>query len=455
VGQKLVENSIVELKESYREANSGSSLSDLTKTPLDSSGYDYYTYYNDNKITNELAYMVGNKIIVKESEYDYSSKYDSSINTLLSQSQALKTEKTSKEYNYKGGSSVGTPAVSTSYTYKNLTQRVPGYYYGYYVGNYYYRGTKTAASYNTGEDVVVETRVDKIIDYVDNDLVFKPEENKLSQGSSNTNAFTTYSIPEITEKGLLKGILGSSSLSASIRTNAISDSEQDYVRYDWNNNISSDYNNLAFSVEDSANGNNTLYKYLTNKKAMISVPINESNIYNTGLKQDLNGDNKYTNINLNILANPFDGNESTYLTQVANNLYYIDLQASRTLSSEDSAGIQLENLSEIIKVSNNVGRKVDVTSSSSASGYLGNTTEAINTLYGSSTAVALSRELDTDFSEYVTFSPPTGLSKGEIAKLNVENNIVKIVEIVIAVLVIIFVLIFVIIKFKNRKKFYR
>ena len=50
-------------------------------------------------------------------------------------------------------------------------------YYGYYLGNNYYKGTPGS------NDVVAQLKIDNILDYVDNNLVFKPDEHEGKWGA--------------------------------------------------------------------------------------------------------------------------------------------------------------------------------------------------------------------------------------------------------------------------------
>jgi hypothetical protein len=320
--------------------------------------------------------------------------YDYSTSSIYKESQNIKSASPSGVYKYLGGSTykddnnvtytIGSSDTSKSYTYRNLKIQNANYYVGYYMGNIYYNGVKS------DNDVKVETRVDQYVDYVDQDLVFKTNDNENDEGNI---TYLTYSISEIASKGLMSGVTSS--------TNEITDGEKAYC--DLNNEVN---NNLAFSIEDGT-VNSKLYKYL----------------YASSL---------------------YDGD-------IENSLYMIDLEASRTLSSESLNGVIIDNLAEIVKVSNTVGRKAYVIRNSST-GYIGDSAKQIGA-YSTKLEAGL-LETDTDFTEYVTFSPPTGLSKVELVKLEVENNVVRTVEIVIAILVLVTSGIS-IIRISRKKKFYK
>jgi hypothetical protein len=136
-------------------------------------------------------------------------------------------------------------------------------------------------------------------------------------------------------------------------------------------------------------------------------------------------------------------------------LYIITLQASRTLSSEaDLDGVTIDNLAEIVKISNTVGRKAYIVNSSdSLAGYIGNSTKNIDKVHGNILLAA--KESDTDFTEFVTFSPPTGLSQIEVIALDRMNNVTKYVAVGILTLIVVLGTSYVGIQFARRKKFYK
>lgn len=268
------------------------------------------------------------------------------------------------------------------------------YELGYFLGETYYTGT-----YNSGTDVKVETRVDQIINYVDTDLVFKTSENLNESGDVK---FVSYSIEEIANKKLLRGIEEDS---------VITDGNAYYV---VGKPGDEEYkNNLAFNIED-AEINGSIYKYLT--------ALMPSENLSSGIEAD--------------------------------RLYMIDIQATRTLASEaDLYGVSLDNIAEIIKVSNTVGRKVYVTNEEVASdkmtGHIGNSTKKIDNVH--TDIMLASKESDIDFTEYTTFSPPTGLS---IVNITTEKT-VDIIVVVVASIVVIMGSTYVTVKFAKRKRFYK
>ena len=294
------------------------------------------------------------------------------------------------------------------------------------MGNIYYRGTQTSY-YSSIPDKRVETRNDQYLDYVDNDLVFKTDDNVAVTNEEGiftgeeisekgiTNAigsrYLTYTASEISKKGLMKGV--------DIATTFITDGLQKYYSNEDNTK-----NNLAFNIESVMN--DTFYKYL-----------------NANSRNGLNGNYTATVDNM-------------YSNELKNSLYFIDLQASRTLTSEaDAEGMAIDNIAEIIKVTNIVGRKVYVESSLSNAGYIGNSKIEVEKVHNPTNNVSVvtvvGAEIDTDFTEYVTFSPPTGLTNKEIK----AEKTVDTIMIIVAVLIVIAGSTYIGIKVVTRKKFYK
>ena len=70
-------------------------------------------------------------------------------------------------------------------------------YYGHYLGNNYYKGSIGV------DDVQAQLKIDNILDYVDNDLVFKPDENEGKWGTIKKNELIKKDTDE-DKKGYLK-----------------------------------------------------------------------------------------------------------------------------------------------------------------------------------------------------------------------------------------------------------
>lgn len=309
---------------------------------------------------------------------------------------ALRDASYSGSYAYDSATVVGSAGVRKSYTYRNIVNKVQSdYHTGYYLGDIYYGNVAS------GNEAKVKTRVDQYIDYVDNDLIFKPEEN-VNEQSQITHM--TYEAKEIAEKGLLKGVRSD--------TTVITDGEKDY----YNSTVTNKNNNLAFSIENEE-VNSNFYKYVS----------------------------------------PMPSDLTTGMDQY---LYTINIQGARTLTSEvDLEGILVDNIAEIVKVSNTAGRKVYVKVSENSTGLIGNTVPEVSTMKQKGTTksiVDIARaEADTDFSEYVTFSPPTGLTEKESIVQTVIEKTTNGMLIVIPVMVIVIGASYIIYKVATKKKFYK
>ena len=96
---------------------------------------------------------------------------------------------------------LNTKANNTLPTYgtdeKAITENIQGLKYGYFSGATYYTGTYHTDTY------VVETRIDQIIDYVDNNLNVREEDN-----STKDSSWRTVSLKELVEGDIQKDIVG-------------------------------------------------------------------------------------------------------------------------------------------------------------------------------------------------------------------------------------------------------
>ena len=404
---------------------------------------DYHRAANETKVEyGSSDSIVTDYINGQEREYNYTNSY---LYNLLYHGDSSKGISALRNTNtgvhtYDGTVGMGSDSIKSVYTYTNIVKKAHSdYQTGYYLGNIYYY----AAS--SGKEARVETRVDQYIDYVDNDLIFKPEENI---NTANQVTYLTYTTKEIAAKGLLKDITD--------ETTIISDGEKDY----YNSTVANTNNNLAFNVEN-ATINPGLYKFLSTITDASYRSINESDM---GTDFNKNGNTTDT---IRSIGNPYNKSESEYEAEINQYLYCIDLQASRTLTSEiDIEGIIVDNIAEIIKTTNTAGRKVYVKASNNATGYLGNTTgkdatgkseiETIHSPGSSKTIVDIAKlETDTDFTEYVTFSPPTGLTEEQSIVKAVVEKTTNALLIIIPVIIIIAGTTYVTIQVIRKKKFYK
>lgn len=339
---------------------------------------------NQNLIDMVKNYDVGNVVRIISNDI-VNTQYVYQSSNLTNGSDVL------KNYSYNNMiSAVDTLRTSSYDEYRTIISDVVNdkqYELGYFLGSTYYD------DYDSSTDKIVETRVDKILSYVDNDLVFKPEENLAEVVGGQAPKYLTYTIQEIRDEELLKGVDDSND-DAAVRELL---SDPNGVTY-----ISEDKNNLAFNIEDNEINPN-LYKFLT--------PINEG----TTINKD---------------------------TQ----LYSIELEASRILASEsDIDDIVLDNLAEIVKITNTVGRKAYINfvenESNKMTGYLGNTTDIVrdpdndNPDDGEQDDIVSARETDTNFTETVTFSPPTGLTQRNQKVEKTRNTAIVVGGVIVLMLI--------------------
>lgn len=461
------------------------------------------------------------------SDYNYAQDrtYNYSLSTLYDKSQSLKLSTVSGQ-NYKytasttnhtedsSGLNKGSTDVKTSYSIVNI-RKVTGegdYYTGKYIGNIYYRNN---VSFNPGTivgnsgsttvtDAVVESKVDRVFDAVDNDVDFDSSINVYSDGSTQGARFEALTPQEISLQGLQSGVI---CIGSTIVGN---DGGKIYAdgRGKYYYNPSANHNNLVYTVEDSR-VNPTLVKYLkpidslTNQYTNISsyteevvgTDLNKDNVKTSALTENLftysntagwdaNGNGTYTD-NIMSIGNPYnvtvdinqDGtiDSKDYIAAIANGqynpewyeativdkLYTVDLVERKVLSSNMSDnGFQIDNIAEIAKFTNTVGRKVLVSSSLDRTAYIGNVLPQIPEIYNPTTDPGSPNpppngELDTDWAEYITFSPPTGMVGEQLEKYGIEQKVINTALILVPSLVIIVGSVYVIIQFIRRKKFYK
>ena len=256
---------------------------------------------------------------------------------------------------------------------------------GKYLGTVYYTGNV----YENNKDRVATTKVEKIIDYVDCNLVFDTSNN-----STENNSWTT-----ITTKELLNPEQPESAEISKKRLidpdilydGKIVDSSKEKILYETENR-----NNLAVNVStsplgDEENVNPSLIKELVPKVARNNSYINP------------------------------DGTNSEYIGSIT-------LTTNAYISPNiDTGELSYDNFAEIIQFTSQVGRRDEdaVTGNVNPSG--------TNAPAGEDPIVwETSKERDSDFTEIVTLTPPTGLSRLQMIELKV-NNTAKIVLVVLVI----------------------
>jgi len=233
---------------------------------------------------------------------------------------------------------------------------------GQYLGTTYYTG-------NVGSDQVVTTRVRQVVEYVDNDGIFSPEYNKeVDHSWKNT------SVTELTGNGYRADRL----LDEVITT------ENELI--DINNiaYINKQRNNVVLSIDTEA------------------IP-EQQELHNTGFETKLL---------------PYAQDENAYKSS-------IQLTVTKTVSAQDDANsLTYDNVAEIVKFENSVGRRDQVAIPGNANPKLGEFEVALN-------------ERDSSATELVTFTPPTGIEAHSIISIQVLIVIVASLVIVAVGIVII------------------
>ena len=306
------------------------------------------------------------------------------------------------------------------------------YQYGTYFGSIYYLGTQ--GTY-TDDNILVESTIHQIVDYVDPDVEFT-DINNMSVNQS-WAAVTTTDLIEYADNGLIDPaiiqIVNSNgepvvvSDSGDIVTDGSTEiNEVTYYNYKYRAGISdSTYSTLATGLSDGTYRytviNDYLQEFNTDSKNNIIISIdNASSDAEAGTNPGLvKGTVPYTS------TSDVDPN-----TAYTNATASINLTVSRYYSSEEDSS-DIDNIAEIIKVENTVGRRDIRTIAGNTSTYElqdGATgydeTIDIYTIAGD--------EPDTSATEVITLSPPTGLNPTVKLVLQIVG-IVLIAGVIIAV----------------------
>lgn len=231
-------------------------------------------------------------------------------------------------------------------------------YYGMYQGETYYTG-KIGKN-----DIVAELKVDHILDYVDNDLAFNT-----SQNNTKNRLWAATTSNELYSKNMLNWN----------KVNKVGNRPNYFlidkfgIKYDTENR-----SNLALSVDDNKDGRNW--------------------------EIDDNDNESYGENNINTLLSKFlipTGKDETKSTGK------INIVASKVLSAEDisgNTGLSYENLSEVLQYTTLTGRRTKLPKDEGG-GVIGNASTNENwTGYEN-------WEDDTDGTEIISISPPTGLTE--------------------------------------------
>ena len=284
--------------------------------------------------------------------------------------------------------------------------------YGTYLGLYYYTGDE-----NDSNNRIVTSKIRQLVDYVDNDATFTEEYN-----GENNHLWKNTTINELSGNGYEKNRLISK------------DVIPEYEILDKNNisYVTDRRNNLILSVDDQSQSNDVIksnsgfesklepIKYYTINKSGRDETDVENNIRTSisDLTSKLievkkqNGklpneaDNLPTELQRQDGEKTLDYADRLLMEYYKENGYIsqITLTVTKTVSSQDDTkNMQYDNLAEVVKYENSVGRR-DVTSIS------GNA----NPKEGEFKTAQ--KERDSSATELITFAPPTGIEVQNVMK---------------------------------------
>ena len=254
-------------------------------------------------------------------------------------------------------------SYTDSYTSNNgeaiISSNNNGYQIGKYLGKYYYR-------HNTpdNDDKIVTTRVRQVVDYVDNDAVFTQEYN-----STNNNSWKGATITELSGNGLSEDrLLG-----------------KDILAY--------------FEILDKRDES-----YVTEKKSNIALSIDSLNNTTDSLNNN--------DFEKELIPCIIRGNKQ----ELANYSSMIGLTVTKTVAAEDDANnLAYDNLAEIVKFENSVGRRnITAVPGNCNPKELNQEGDPIGE-FGASI-----KEIDSSATELVTFIPPTGIETEDV----MQNQII-------------------------------
>lgn len=281
------------------------------------------------------------------------------------------------------------------------------YQYGTYFGSIYYLGTQ--GTY-TSDNILVESTVHQIIDYVDPDVEFI-DTNNISANQSWATATIT-DLVQYADEGLIDPAIIQIVDSETgepivvdeagniVTGNDVEISEVTYYNYRNNAGISSaTYSELSSGLTNGTYKysilSDQLQEYITDSKNNVIINIDNGD---TGATDG-------TNPSLVKATTPYTA-DNNYDNATAS----INLTVSRYYSSEEDSS-DIDNIAEIIKVENTVGRRDVRTIAANTSTY-----ELIDGATGYDETIDIytisMNEPDTSATEIITLSPPTGLDAG-------------------------------------------
>ena len=232
--------------------------------------------------------------------------------------------------------------------YKSSREEIIGansYKIGTYIGEYYYRHARGA------DDKVVTTRVRQLIDYVDNDLTFKAENNQ-----SSNESWRTTTMVELAGNGYEQNRL--LSLPTIQSFNIVDKYGKNY--------ITDENNNIVLSIDDLNAGSEKLNNEF------------ESKLY------------------------PYSSNDEKYKTEMK-------LTVTKVVSAQDQAdNLAFDNVTEILKYENSAGRRNVTAVPGDVDPKKGEFIQKIN----DNESEIL--DIDSSATELITFVPPTGIEEESV-----------------------------------------
>lgn len=214
---------------------------------------------------------------------------------------------------------------------------------GQYIGTTYYTNDVRA-------DKVVTTRVRQIVDYVDNDGIFSAELN-----NAKDHSWKNTTVTELTGSGY-----GNDKLLSDVITTEYELIDKKGIAY-----ITEQRNNVILSIDS----------------------------------QEATGD-QLNNSGFVAKLVPYKENAEAYKSQIV-------LTITKTVSAEDDANnLNYDNIAEIVKIENSVGRRDIVSVPGNANPTLGEFEVAL-------------KERDSSATELVTFTPPTGINSETVMTIQI------------------------------------
>ena len=248
---------------------------------------------------------------------------------------------------------------------------------GSYLGLYYYRHKKGT------NDKIVTTKVRQIVDYVDNDAVFSTEYN-----SEQNHSWKSATPTELNGNGVDNNRI--------LRKDILA--EFDIVDKNGMKYSTKDYSNIILSIDSQ---NSTTVTQETNGEQNDSEDSKDTKI------GTLNNNDFEKKLQPGII----NGDVQELETYSSN----MKLTVSKTVSAEDDANnLAYDNLTEIVKFENSVGRRIITAIPGNCNPKeLNEENEPIGE-FGASL-----KEIDSSATELITFMPPTGIEIKNVMKTQI------------------------------------